>query len=609
MTRTTLVALAGLVVLSVVVGALILPRLERYFLDRTGTREAATLRLATEVMRGALDRTEALPALLAERPILAELLRDPENQGLLPFANEQLRQTALSLDVSDVYLMDSSGTTVAASSYRTDRSFVGRNFGYRPYFTQALSGDLGRFHGLGTTSGLRGYFFAAPVLDGTEIVGVIAVKITLDRFEDAWASADSTIIVTDSSNVVFLSDRSDWHFRTIGPLSEPAIDRITRTRQYPLARLRPLTLTRTSLGDDLEIITVGDEDFVSSTSLIAAVGWRVSILTPTGPALAQARTALAVIILAILIAGLIAVVFLQRRARLLERLEIQRSTQAQLEARVAERTADLNQANQRLRAEVAERTTAEQRLRQTQADLVQAGKLAALGQMSAALSHEFNQPLAAVKSYADNAATFLDRDRPAEARRNISHISAMADRMATISKHLRNFARRPQDRVGPIPLVDVLDDAVALMRPRLEASDATLHFDRPGRAIWVRGGRVRLQQVVVNLISNALDAMEHEADKRIEMSVHRTAEGWRVDVRDHGPGLSEGAAEKVFDPFFTTKAPGKGLGLGLSISYNIIRDFGGSLSARTHARGGAVFSVALPADEAPEEGEEGVAAE
>jgi two-component system C4-dicarboxylate transport sensor histidine kinase DctB len=574
-----------------------LPKAERYFLTQAGLSSDATLRLATEVLRGSLSRAEALPSLLAERPILRTLLRDPTNSGVLPFSNEQLRQTALALDVADVYVMDPSGLTIAASSYRTDRSFIGRNFNYRPYFTQALAGGTGRFHALGTTSGERGYFFAAPVIEDTDIVGVVAVKITMDRFEDTWRDGGADLIVTDSSNVVFMSSRQDWLFRTLGVVNEAMLERIAETRQFPLDRLTPLPQQRVPLTDDLDLITLTSKgiqsEYITGLRLIAAAGWRVSILTPTGPARAQAQLTLTVAVLAILLTGMLGAVVLQRRHRLLERLEDQRETQALLEQRVAERTADL-------KAEVAERTATAQQLRRTQTELVQAGKLAALGQMSAALSHEFNQPLAAVKAYADNAATFLDRGRADEARKNVSHISDMADRMASISKHLRNFARRPQEKIGPIPLFPVIEDAVALMAPRLSAAQATIEFTPAEGQPWVMGGRVRLQQVIVNLLSNALDALGGRTELPITIATTQTETGWQIAVRDHGPGFEADALSKVFDPFFTTKEPGQGLGLGLSISYNIIKDFGGTLLARTHPEGGAEFTIDLVTAAAPE---------
>jgi two-component system, NtrC family, C4-dicarboxylate transport sensor histidine kinase DctB len=581
------------------------PRLERAYAIAIGDRDRATLDLAVQNLRGALDKAEVLPALLAERASIARLLRDPDNSGLLPFVNEQLRQTALSLDVSDVYVMDATGLTIAASSYRTDRSFVGRNFTYRPYFTEAIAGGIGRFHALGTTSGERGYFFAAPVIDGTEKTGVVAVKITLDDFEATWAEGATTVIVQDMANVIFLSDRQNWHFRTFGPMPEAALESIVTTRQYPVAALRNLPARRERLANSgYEAVTFamadGGSSYIMQTGLIAAAGWRVSILSPLAPAQLQAANTLTIALLVALFLLLMTAAIWQRRIQLEDRLAAREDARARLEARVRERTAELDEANTLLREQIEERVRAEARLRRTQAELVQAGKLAGLGQMSAALSHEFNQPLAAVKAYAENAATFLDRGREGEARENIRLISAMTDRMAAISKHLRNFARRPQDKTGPVPIRAVVDDALALMAPRLAAAKAVLTNTLPDDDLWVIGGRVRLQQVIVNLMSNALDAMEGLARPMITLSLAVTDGRVKLMVRDIGPGLSDEALVQAFDPFFTTKAPGQGLGLGLSISYNIVRDFNGRLTATNHPEGGALFTVELDLSAAPD---------
>ena len=595
-------ALMAFAALAVVATLLAFPRLEAFFQIQAGLRGKETLRLTVEGLNGALRRYEPLPGLIAERPVLAQALQAPDNAELLQRVNEELRLTAESLKASDVYLMDTTGLTIAASSYRKELSFVGRSFGYRPYFTQAVEGGLGRFFALGTTSGERGYFYAYPVEVGQRIVGVVAVKFLVAPFEEAWRGSDHLVIVRDLNGVVFMSSNPDWHFRTMRPLSVGERERIEAIRQYPVDRMELLPNTASPLRGDMALLSIDVDgqgrEFIANTLPIHDAGWAVTILTPTERANAQALGAVAILALLIMLLGFGVAFYLQRRAQLLERIAVQRAATETLEARIAERTLDLKQANDKLVEEVRERRDAENRLRQTQTELIQAGKLAALGQMSAALSHEFNQPLAAVKSYADNAIQFLARGREEETRENIRRISAMADRMASISKHLRNFARRPQEKVRPVELVPVMQDALAILQGRLEAGRVDVRLDLPDEPAWEIGGHVRLQQVIVNLLNNALDAMEDQEGPVIEVELSRVGDRWSLKIRDHGPGIDEETIGKIFDPFFTTKTPGRGLGLGLSISYNIIRDFGGRLLAQNHEKNGAVFSLELQAAQA-----------
>ncbi len=589
--------LAGFVLLSAIVAVLSEPVIETYFQKQAGLRGQATLKLTVEGLKGALQRYEPLPSLIAERPSLVALLKSPTDPELLKRVNEDLRLSAYRLKASDVYVMDVSGMTLAASSYQKELSFVGRSFAYRPYFTQALEGGTGRFFALGTTSGERGYFFAAPIEDNERVIGVVAVKFTVDGFEQAWRNADHQIIVSDLRGVVFMASRPDWHFRTLRPLTRTEIAEIQANRQYPADGLVPLVNTVQPLTEDLNLIKIEDEPggyrYISSSEYISDAGWNVRILVSATRARTQAFAAVLILVLGIMLIGLAVAFYIQRRAQLLERLLTQQAAQEQLEVRVEERTADLNRTNAQLLEEVAERKAAETRLRKTQTELVQAGKLAALGQMSAALSHEFNQPLAAVKSYAENALKLLERNRTPETRENISRISEMTDRMASISKHLRNFARRPMEKVRPVPLVQIVNDAIGLLQPRLRGSGAKLNFDQPEEEVWVMGGHIRLQQVVVNLLTNALDAMKDRQLVQIDIGLRTDADTCVLSVRDYGAGVSEDEMGQVFDPFFTTKQPGEGMGLGLSISYNIVKDFGGTLRVSNHDEGGAVFSIDL----------------
>ncbi|MEM9761824.1 MAG: ATP-binding protein [Pseudomonadota bacterium] len=580
-----------------VAGLVALPWVERHFLADAERANQAVTRLVAGGIHQAIRRFGPLPELIAEMPSLRTLLKDPENQGLIPFVNEKLRLTAQSVDVSDIFLMDRNGRTIAASNYRKERSFVGRVFDYRPYFQAAVRGEAAQFHALGTTSGEPGFFFSAPVLDGIEIVGVLAVKVTTEAIEASWAGADRTVLVTDGNGIIFLTSTPALRFRSLAPLSQEVQDRIVATRQFPLEAIAPLSTSGTETTEGMiDLQLEGGSDIVRHLSDRMALdlpGWHAIVATPMAPIAQRAFYVLAFWVLGVLVLSLAATVIIQRRARVAERLRVERSQRAILEETVQARTAELRTTNASLIAEVAERRMAEDLLRQTQKELVQAGKLAALGQMSAALSHEINQPLAAVKSYSDNAVAFLDRARPDDARKNLSQISKMADRMAKISSHLRNFARRPGDEVSAIPVAQVIEEAMSLIEPLSRKRGADLRYTPPEEQVWAMGGRLRLQQVVVNLLSNALDAMVERQVVRVEIGVETTAETVDITIRDHGPGLTPGNEEQMFEPFFTTKPVGKGMGLGLSISFNIVEDFGGKLTAANHPEGGAVFRVRL----------------
>jgi two-component system C4-dicarboxylate transport sensor histidine kinase DctB len=345
----------------------------------------------------------------------------------------------------------------------------------------------------------------------------------------------------------------------------------------------------------------GDRHWLKRVEPMPAADWSVTVMADTAPAERQALTVAVAVVLGLGLAAAGALLLWQRRIRLRDRLAMQAAAQAELEIRVTERTAELAAARDRLQAEVAERIAAETSLRQAQDSLVQAGKLAALGQMSAALSHEFNQPLAAARNYAENAQVLIDRDRVADARGNIERILGLIDRMAAISRHLRAFARKPGQKPGSVDLAETVAAALEIAGPRLRAAGATVQVALPADLPLVQAGPVRLQQVLVNLLTNAADAVEDAANRTLVIGAEATPTGARLWLRDHGPGLAPGVAERVFDPFFSTKGPGKGLGLGLSISYNIVKDFGGDLTAGNAPDGGAVFTLDLRGAEPAEQ--------
>jgi two-component system C4-dicarboxylate transport sensor histidine kinase DctB len=589
----------GLVALALVAGltAAVHRQSHRAALAELSDRAEGTLRLTVAALQGQIRRYDRLPGLIAQNPMVRDLLADPRNEGRVMAANLFLKMTNRLLGSTDIYVMGLDGVTIAHSEFAGPTSFIDGDFGFRPYFQDALTRGEGRFFALGTTSGLRGYYFGAPVLQDDEIAGVLVFKIDLDMIEEGWRGRDYQVLVTDPEGITFLSSRPDWTYAAIRPQTPAERARTLETRRYADAPVGQLDLVERDGGWRLD-----GAGWVVRSEAMPEADWLVHVLVPSRAADITAATRAA---LAALLAGLgllAAVVVWQRRQRLAERLALQAGAQAQLERRVAERTAELGAVNTRLEAEVAERRAAEAQLRATQAELVQAGKLAALGQMSAALSHEFNQPLGAARNYAENAETLIARGRVDEARGNLGRILALIDRMADLSRHLRNFARKPNVQLSDVPLAEAVDAALEIIGWRLRAAGVVLRRDIA--PVAVRAGPVRLQQVLVNILSNAMDALE--GAERREIAITARAEGGRavLTIADSGPGIAPALTERIFDPFFSTKGVGKGLGLGLSISFNIVHDFGGTLGAANAEGGGAVFTLTLPLAEVAAEAAE-----
>lgn len=547
-------------------------------------RAETTLRQTVNALDSHLGRFEALPALLAQDDDVRAVLASPQDAQRLQAMNRWLAETNALIEASDLYLINLAGDTIAASNHARPDSFVGQNFSYRPYFTAARDGGSGRYFALGTTSGVRGYYFASPVRDGAgRVQGVLALKIGVDAIEAGWRARDYRILVTDPEGVVFMSTDPGWLYRGLLPLTPERIERLATTRRYADAALDEIQAVETTAGG-VALLRLVDgagttREYIAAATPMPRAGWTVRVLLETTPLRTQARLAVLAFALLLLVGLLLAWTLIQRRARLAERLAIQAAAQADLERQVVERTADLTRANDDLH--------------RMQADLVQAGKLAALGRMSAALSHEINQPLAAARNYADSAGLLIDRGDLPRARENIGQILGLIDRMAAIARHLRNVARKPNEPLKVVDLAAVVQDSLAIAEARLTAARAEVLLDLPANLPTVQGGPVRLQQVIVNVLSNAADAVESLADRRIEVVARTEGDEVTLSIRDHGPGVAPAIADRIFDPFFTTKQVGSGLGLGLSISYNIMKDFEGDLRVANHLDGGAVFTLVL----------------
>ncbi len=517
----------------------------------------------------------------------------PRDRRLRGAVNSYLKEINELLKSSDIYVITPDGNTIAASNYDGPTSFVGENFSYRPYFQDALKGDQSRFYALGTTSLKRGYYFGAPVRVGGEIRGVIVFKVDIETIEASWQGGEYRIFVSDPEGIIFMSGNPAWLYAGILPLTPDRLARTAGSRRYADARLRPLPAVQSELsGHRLLRVSEGSErEYLALSHYMPEADWTVNVLTDTASVRTQALTTVAAVMLLLCLAALAIAIIIQRRTRLRERILMQEQAQEELERRVEER-------RRILRASFADRS-GDRRAAAYRAAVAPdpgrshpGGQTCRPGQMSAALSHEFNQPLAAAKTYADSAALLIERGRTAEASDNVRRISGLIDRMASISRHLRNFARKPNEKLGPVRLDEVVRDTLEIVETRLKAAGAEMDIDI-GDELAVLAGSVRLQQVLVNVISNAADAVEGLDDRKL--SVRAWREGGRavLTVRDRGAGVAPAVAQRIFDPFYTTKGVGRGLGLGLSISYNIIKDFGGSLTVSNHSEGGAVFRIDL----------------
>lgn len=593
--RTGLFALALACALAAVLAAyLFAAERTRGEIHAAGDRQLQMIAIDLE---SALEKFETLPFALAFHPDIALSLTRGDDRELLDRLNRTLQSIQRQSKVAAIYLMDRNGLTLASSNWDQRFSFVGRNFSFRPYFRDALKGQAGRFYGIGNATGEPGYFIAQPVYPtggapaSTAPIGVIAVKINLSEFEQTWSRSEEPIALADASGVVFLSNRQAWRYHSKQPLDPPTQQSLAGTLQYAGQHIHPVASLPVSLRTDF-----GEH----IAKPVGRLGWQLMLFpSPNRIKRAAAFSAFACL-LVITVAAVSYWAYVQRRRRLEERQASRRALQQaaeELDRKIAQRTRELLLANQDLEVKYAKLKETEHLLRTTQNELVQAGKLAMLGQMAAGVTHELNQPLAAIRAFADNAITFLSRGQDDKARENLGHISAASARMGAIIGQLKGFARKSHDMVSRVDLAQSIRASALLLENDFRRHEVQLQIDVHD-AVLVSGDSVRLEQVLVNLLRNALDATldadEDTSPRKVAVSLKRNGSEAVIGIRDSGPGIPEEAVQHLFEPFFTTKASGKGLGLGLAISSSIVHAMNGQLTAHNHVQGGAEFIVRLP---------------
>ena len=529
-------------------------------------RGRADLALASDRLVSDLARFQQLASSMASDPRMKPGAIGAEELALV------LQRTADSSGALDLVLLDGERGLVAGASGQDPGGWR-----LKPFVDRAFNGALGRAVAVSTSFNRRAYFYAAPVFgaDGPVIRALILIA-NLEAIERGFKGREPAVFMSDRTGLVYFSNRSELALLgrddTVAEARAPFVEFSSENR----------------FGADLWTLSAGrylPQRAIHVEEELPVIGMRAEALIDLRPALEDAWLQSAVVGLVCLLFGA-AILFFANQRRVLARANLM------LESRVQERTRELSEANTSLRAQVAERQEAEEALKCAQDDLVQAGKLSALGKMSTGISHELNQPLMAIQSFADNAVAFLDRGDQAMAAQNLVRIRTLAQRMGRIIRNFRIFARQEKVEVIRVDLVQAVEAAIELSASRLQSQGIDLRLDLPGTPVWVQAGEVRLQQVILNLVSNAIDAMEGSDQRVVWLSV---ATGMPVvlTVRDTGPGIE--APEKVFEPFYSTKdvSDTEALGLGLSISYGLVQGFGGTIRAANDENGGAVFTVEM----------------
>ncbi len=551
------------------------------------------LQLYVTHLQGELAKYEFLPELIATNKRMVELLLSPADPERVDALNRYLETINTIARASDTYLMNRDGLTIAASNWQTDKPFIGRNFSYRPYFKKAMNGELGRYFALGTTSKRRGYYFAYPVRYQGEILGAVVLKMDITNIEEKWRERQEEVLVTDPDGVVFITTKPQWRFHMLETVEDDVITRINESKRYPEIKLpqAPLFKQVLTLNDQMTKVSIERDHYFHLSVDMADAGWKVHLLKPVRSINSNLLEIQGLATLLFLALVLLLLYIRQRQKRLEERHRFEAAAKEQLEKSKAQLEQRVYQRTEALIHEIEERKSTEEELRHTQDELIQAAKLAVIGELSTGITHEINQPLAAIRSYADNARLLLQNQRTDEVESNLHQIAELTNRMAQISSQLKLFARKTDGENRCVSLHTVIDNACSILQPQFKKSHTELILNLPEQVMLI-ANPVQLEQVLVNLFGNAMNAMVGVEKPVIMVSMQTNGAIAHITIHDSGPGIDPENLSRIFDPFFTTRE--KGLGLGLSISQRIMKGMGGDLNASNHENGGAMFILKVP---------------
>ncbi|MER9351683.1 ATP-binding protein [Mesorhizobium sp. M0187] len=587
-------AIALVIVVTALTGAGLYARRAEVAALAAQGRTDANLKVA--LLRAVLESPRALPLLLSEDQQVHDAL---QNKGAVTIdvLNRKLEGLVSGTKASVLYVTGVDGFAIASSNWRETTSFVGNDYGFRAYFSGAMQSGTAEYFALGNTSKRPGLYISRRVGNAAAPLGVVVVKMEFDQLEADWHEANRPAYVSDDHGVVLITSVPSWRFMTTAPLAGPVAAAIRSSQQFGNAPLIPLPITRPeALSPDVSMvhaITPGgsDAEYLRLSTLVQSTPWRLDYLVPVEAPIAAAVREMRLLALGVMVPLLaLAGYLLWRRQSAQMRIAAEQAARIELERRVVERTHDLSLARDRLQAEITDHRSTEAKLQVMQQELVQANRLATLGQVAAGVAHEINQPVATIRAYADNARVFLERKQTASAEKNLGAIAALTERIGGITEELKVFARKGRTAAEPVELRGVVEGAVVLLRSRFAGRLDALDITLPPVTLKVMGNRLRLEQVLINLFQNALEALDGRDGARVEVSAQETADGVALAVADNGPGISPAILKSLFTPFNTSKE--KGLGLGLVISQDIVADYGGRIEVAS-GRDGTRFTVHL----------------
>lgn len=545
-----------------------------------------------------IERFRYLPAALAQAAPILAIYEHPDSPQARQDANQYLKSLNDAAGSSDIYVLDHSGVALAASNYLDNTNFIGKNYAFRPYFIEALNGVEGRYYAVGATTGKPGYFLWHSANENAPTgVGVAVVKVDLHPLQREWINSGGLVAMFDPNGVIFLASRPYWQYRPVSRLSESQLRLLRDTRQYgrDIGDLKPL-FEGERIDHGLKVVRISEpkdgtsHDYVVFSRLLPTLGWTLVVMFSLRSVQQQAIVVGTAVMLVVLAATLIYLVTHQRLHIMREKLQAHHM----LEQRVAERTAELALANSLLSDQINERIRTEDDLRRTQNSLAHATKMASLGQALAGVAHEINQSLAAITNYIAVARVLFDRNDKDSAVSNLSLVSAILTRMGTLTQQLKTFARKDNACRQETDLAAATRYALSMLEYRVAEFEVTSFVSVPEQPVYVMGNAIRLEQVIVNLISNALDAMRDRPHRQLTVSLQCEELSVCLEIRDTGRGIAREHLNSVFDPFYTTKDVGQGLGLGLSISYGIIQDMEGEITLESTLDEGTTFRITLP---------------